>query len=148
MIENDFVQLPSTIESEAEDKNAPNSKPKGSQEKKENAETEKGKGKGPKDISTPEKVILPNLKTGGHSTEELLKILAGGKLSEVNKSNNQRFNKYYIYLAQAGVASLKGALQDLKKRAEEVAGRIKQLEVNGEPFLPKLKFLFPRRCSQ
>ena len=80
MIEKNFIQLPSTIESEAENQNAPNSEPKGSQEMKEDAETEKGKGKGPKNISTKEKV-----KTGGHSTEELLKILAGGKLSEVNK---------------------------------------------------------------
>ena len=78
VIENNFLQLPSTIESEAEDQNAPNSEPKESQEKKEDAETEKGKG--PKNISTKEKV-----KTGGQSTEELLKILAGGKLSEVNK---------------------------------------------------------------
>ena len=85
MIEKNFLQLPSTIESEAENQNAPNSEPKGSQEMKEDAETEKGKGKGPKNISTQEKVILPNMKTGGHSTEELLKILAGGKLSEVNK---------------------------------------------------------------
>ena len=129
-IENNFLQLPSTIESEAESQNAANSEPKGSQEMKEDAETEKGKG--PKNISTKEKV-----KTGGQSTEELLKILAGGKLSEVNKSNNQRFHKHCIYLAQAGVASLKGALQDLKKRAEEVAGRIKQLEVKGELFFPK-----------
>ena len=83
MIENNFVQLPGTIESEAENQNTANSESKGSQEKKEDAETEKGKG--PKNISTPEKVILPNMKTGGHSTEELLKILAGGKLSEVNK---------------------------------------------------------------
>ena len=83
VIENNFLQLPSTIESEAENQNAPNSEPKGSQEKRENAET--GKGKGLKNISTQEKVILPNMKTGGHSTEELLKILAGGKLSEVNK---------------------------------------------------------------
>ena len=135
MIEKNFLQLPTTIESEAEDKIAANSEPKGSQEKKEDAKTEKGKG--PKNISTQEKVILPNMKTGGHSTEELLKILAGGKLSEVNKSNDQRFHKHYIYLVQAGVASLKSALQDLKKRAEEVAGRIKQLEVNGELFLPK-----------
>ena len=78
VIENNFLQLPSTIESEAENQNAPNSEPKGSQEKKEDAETEKGKGS--KNISTREKV-----KTGGQSTEELLKILAGGKLSEVNK---------------------------------------------------------------
>ena len=78
MIEKNFLQLPSTIESEAENQNAANSEPKGSQEMKEDAETEKGKG--PKNISTKEKV-----KTGGHSTEELLKILAGGKLSEVNK---------------------------------------------------------------
>ena len=83
LIEKNFLQLPSTIESEAENQNAPNSEPKGSQEMKEDAETEKGKG--PKNISTQEKVILPNMKTGGHSTEELLKILAGGKLSEVNK---------------------------------------------------------------
>ena len=141
MIEKNFIQLPSTIESEAENQNAPNSEPKGSQEMKEDAETEKGKGKGPKNISTQEKVILPNMKTGGQSTEELLKILAEGNLSEVNKSNNQRFNKYYIYLAQAGVASLKVALQDLKKRAEEVAGRIKQLEVKGELFFTKVKVL-------
>merc|ERR1712012_277004 len=106
----DMKELPSTIESEAENQNAPNSEPKGSQEVKEDAETEKGKGKGPKNISTQEKVILPNMKTGGQSTEELLKILAEGNLSE------------------AGVASPKVALQDLKKRAEEVAGRIKQLE--------------------
>ena len=139
VIEKNFLQLPSTIESEAENQNAPNSEPKGSQEMKEDAETEKGKG--PKNISTQEKVILPNMKTGGHSTEELLKILAEGNLSEVNKSNNQRFNKYYIYLAQAGVASLKVALQDLKKRAEEVAGRIKQLEVKGELFFTKVKVL-------
>ena len=83
VIEKNFLQLPSTIESEAENQNAPNSEPKGSQEKNEDAETEKGKG--PKNISTKEKVILPNMKTGGHSTEELLKILAGGKLSEVKK---------------------------------------------------------------
>ena len=50
-------------------------------------------------------------------------------------------NKYYIDLAQAGVASLKGALQDLKKRAEEVAGRIKQLEVKEELFFTQVKVL-------
>ena len=139
MIEKNFLQFPSTIESEAENQNAPNSEPKGSQEMKEDAETEKGKG--PKNFSTQEKVILPNMKTGGHSTEELLKILAGGKLSEVNKSNDQRFHKHCIYLAQDGVASLKVALQDLQKRAEEVAGRIKQLEVKGELFFTKVKVL-------
>ena len=83
VIENNFLQLPSTIESEAENQNAPNSEPKGSQEKRENAET--GKGKGLKNISTQEKVILPNMKTGGHSTKELLEILAREKLSEVTK---------------------------------------------------------------
>ena len=142
VIENNFLQLPSTIESEAENQNAANSEPKGSQEKRENAETEKGKGL--KNISTQEKVILPNMKTGGHSTEELLKILAGGKLSKVNQSNNQRFHKHCIYHSQAGVASLKGALQDLKKRAEEVAGRIKQLEVKGELFLTQVEVSIPQ----
>ena len=85
--------------------------------------------KSEKHSTTPSSQASTNIpEEGKHSTEDLLKILEEGNLSEVKKkfqdeSRNSRFPP------QADVEALKSVLDGLKKKAEEVAEKIKQLEV-------------------
>merc|ERR1712083_70763 len=76
---------------------------------KDKGESESTKSE--KHSTTPSSQASTNIpEEGKHSTEDLLKILEKGNLSE------------------ADVAALKGVLDGLKKKAEEVVEKIKQLE--------------------
>ena len=75
--------------------------------------------------SSQQSTVVPSVKES--STEELLKILQEGNLSEV--STVLRTQLKSLNLTQAGVVALRGVLDDLKKKAADVAVRINQLEV-------------------